>query len=95
MILEYEFVCVYLPIVVSTYCVVLCFCFAFRRLVCHMLPVSLDCPFLIAPTMFSNSIIVLEGFKADSLVSSIAVFYLCSCTAVDFYLDYNSILSIF
>ena len=29
--------------------VVLCFCF-----VCPMLPVSLDCPFLIAPSVFSN-----------------------------------------
>ena len=47
--------------------IVLCFCFAFLRLVCYMLPVSLDCPFLIAPTVFSNSIIVLKGFRADSL----------------------------
>ncbi len=32
----------------------LCFCFVFLRLVCHMLPVSLDCPFLNAPSVFSN-----------------------------------------
>jgi hypothetical protein len=31
------------------------------------------CPFLIAPTVFSNSIIVLEGFRADSL----GLFYRC------------------
>ena len=32
----------------------LCFCFVFLRLVYPMLPVSLDCPFLIAPSVFSN-----------------------------------------
>jgi hypothetical protein len=32
----------------------LCFCFVFLRLVCPMLPVSLDFPFLIAPLIFSN-----------------------------------------
>ena len=35
-----------------TYCVV--FLFIFCRLVYPMLPVSLDCPFLIAPSVFSN-----------------------------------------
>jgi len=36
--------------------IVLCFCFVFLRLVYPMLPVfwSLDCPFLIAPLVFSN-----------------------------------------
>ena len=34
--------------------IVLCFCFVFRRLVYHMLTVSLYCPFLIAPSVFSN-----------------------------------------
>ena len=33
---------------------VLCFCFVCLRLVCPMLPVSLDCPFLIASSAFSN-----------------------------------------
>ena len=33
---------------------VLCFCFTFLRLVYPMLPVSVDCPFLIAPSVFSN-----------------------------------------
>jgi len=33
---------------------VLCFCFVFLRLVYPMLPVSLDCLFLIAPSVFSN-----------------------------------------
>jgi hypothetical protein len=28
--------------------------FVFLRLVYHMMPVSLDCPFLIAPSVFSN-----------------------------------------
>jgi hypothetical protein len=37
-------------------CPVLCFCFDFFRLVYPMLLVSLDCPFLIAPSVFSNII---------------------------------------
>ena len=32
----------------------LCFCFVFLRLVYPMLPVSLDCPILISPSVFSN-----------------------------------------
>jgi len=32
--------------------IVLCFLFVFPRLVYPMLPVSLDCPFLIAPSVF-------------------------------------------
>ena len=52
---------------------VLCFCFAFRRLVCHMLPVSLDCPFLIALSVFCNSIIVLVGLRDTRL----GLFYCC------------------
>ena len=48
-------ICDCLHIVVSkTYCVcVFCYCVNFR-LVCTMLPVSLDCPFLIDPSVFSN-----------------------------------------
>ena len=34
--------------------IVLCFCFVLLRLVYPMLSVSLDCPFLIAPSVFSN-----------------------------------------
>jgi len=45
------FICVCLRIVVSnTYCVVF-FCFVCLRLECPMLTVSLDCPFLIAPSV--------------------------------------------
>ena len=33
---------------------ILCFCLVFLRLVYPMLSVSLDCPFLIAPSIFSN-----------------------------------------
>jgi len=37
------------------FCVVFCVLFAFVLcLVCPMLPESLDCPFLIAPSVFSN-----------------------------------------
>jgi hypothetical protein len=41
-------------VVSNTYCVVLCFCSVFLLLVYPMLPVSLDCPFLIAPSVFSS-----------------------------------------
>jgi hypothetical protein len=34
--------------------IVLCFCLVFLSLVYPMLPVSLDCPLLIAPSVFSN-----------------------------------------
>jgi hypothetical protein len=48
-------ICVCLRTVLSnTYCFVLCFCFVLLRLVYPMLPVSLDCHFLIAPSVFSN-----------------------------------------
>ena len=49
-LLLFVFVCIY-------WCpthIVLCFCFVFLRLVYSMLPVSLDYPFLIAQTVFSN-----------------------------------------
>jgi hypothetical protein len=46
-------ICVCLRVVVSnTYCVG--FCFFFLHLVYPMMTVSLDCPFLIAPSVFSN-----------------------------------------
>ena len=40
----------------NTYCVVLCFCFVFLRLVYPMLPVSLDCPFFL-PLRYSLTFI--------------------------------------
>ena len=46
-------VCVCLR-VVSHACIVLCVCFVFTRLVYPMLPVSLDCSYLIAPSVFCN-----------------------------------------
>jgi hypothetical protein len=33
---------------------ILCFCFAFLRFMCTMLLIYLNCPFLIAPSVFSN-----------------------------------------
>jgi hypothetical protein len=47
------FVCV-LIVVFNIYCVVFLFCFVCLRLVCPVLPVSLDCPFLIATSGFFN-----------------------------------------
>jgi hypothetical protein len=40
--------------VIALFFFVLCDCSVFLCLVCPMLPVSLDCPFLIAPAVFSN-----------------------------------------
>ena len=37
--------------------IVLCSCFVFLRLVCHVLSLSLDCQFFIAPSVFSNCIV--------------------------------------
>jgi len=39
--------------------IVLCFLFVFLRLVYPMLPVSLDCPFLITPSVFSSVYLLL------------------------------------
>ena len=36
--------------------IVLCFCFVFFRFMYPMLPVSLDCPLLTAPSVFSTFI---------------------------------------
>jgi hypothetical protein len=49
-------------VVSNPYCVV--FCFAFLLLVYPMLPVSLDCPFLIASLVFFNVYLVLRGLES-------------------------------
>ena len=55
--MSYYVICVYLCIVVSNiYCVVFLFCFI--RHVYPMLPVPLDRPFLIAPSIYSNVYLV-------------------------------------
>ena len=41
--------------------IVLCFCLVFLHFVYLMLPVSLDCPFLIAPSVFSNIYLYILG----------------------------------
>jgi hypothetical protein len=51
------FVCLHI-VLSTTYCVVFLFCFL--RLVCPMLPVSLDCPFLIAPSVLSNVYLLIQ-----------------------------------
>jgi hypothetical protein len=62
-------ICVCLRIVVSnTYCVVY-FCFVCLRPVYPMLPVSLDCQFFIAPSVFSNIY-----YRPVSCVPSVASF---------------------
>ena len=60
--------------------IVLCVCFVFLRLVYTMMPFSLDCPFLIAPSVFSNVYLPLAstwdhtGFRF--LVGSVLLTYL-------------------
>ena len=52
---------------------VLCFCFDFLRIVYPMLPVSLDCQFLIAPSVSSNIIYkntrMFVGKKGEDVLS--------------------------
>ena len=47
------YLCLFVYMLSNTYYVVV-FCFIFLRLVYPMLAVSLDCPFLVAPSVFSN-----------------------------------------
>jgi hypothetical protein len=47
-------ICVCLRIVVSNAYCFMFLLFFFHRLVCRVLPFSLDCPFLVAPSVFSN-----------------------------------------
>ena len=49
--------------------IVLCFCFVFLRLVYPMLSVSLDCPLLIAPSVFSN--VYLLMWSTESMQSTL------------------------
>ena len=52
--------------------IVLCFCFVFLRLVCPMLPVSLDCTFFIVPSVFSS--VYLFWYQIN-IISSILIFF--------------------
>ena len=61
----------------ATYCVVI-FCFVFLRLVCPMLSVSLDCPFLIAPSVFSNVYLILVLVFCVVLCLVFSVCFCCS-----------------
>ena len=72
-------VCACLRIVVSnTYCVVLHFCFVCLCLVYPMLPVSLDSPFLIAPSEFSNVYVpqwfTILSYNIDFLANKICIY---------------------
>ena len=49
--------------------IVLCFYFVFLRLVYPMLSVSLDCPFVIAPSVFSN--VYLDIYVSITITGSI------------------------
>jgi hypothetical protein len=61
--------CLCLCIVVfNTYCVVFLFCFS-----SSMLPVSLDCPFVIAPSLFSNVYILYISLIGDKSTKYFAV----------------------
>jgi hypothetical protein len=49
------YLCLFAIVVANTYCVVFFVLFVFVLCCVYpMLPVSLDCPFLIAPSIFSN-----------------------------------------
>ena len=56
--------------------IVLCFCLVFLHLVYHMLSLSLDCPFLIALSVFSNVYIHLKVFHPVMLLKVCSLFIL-------------------
>ena len=66
------YLCICLRIVVAH--IVLCVCFGFRCLVYTILPVSLDCPFLIAPSIFS-SVYVCTMFGRKQRIYILDVFW--------------------
>ena len=52
-------------------------CFVFLRLVYPMLPVSLDCSFLIAPSVFSNVLFWTSCFRTCRSVFSHDIIKMC------------------
>jgi hypothetical protein len=56
------------------------FCFVFHRLVYTMLPVSLNCPFLLAPSVFSNVYFLLV--YEEIIFSNILKYNYMTCTIV-------------
>jgi len=52
---------------------VLCVCFGFLRLVYYMLPVSLDCSFLIAPLVFPNFYLGTLNFNIIYILQTMSV----------------------
>ena len=52
----------------STFCVVFLFCFV-------MLPVSLNCPFLISPSVFPNIYLLSQGFLKNCRIFSFKRFF--------------------
>jgi hypothetical protein len=72
-------ICVCWRIVVSnTYNVRMCICFSCHRLVYHMLPVSMDCPFFIASSVFSNVYFLVSS--QYSLTLLLYCPFLCCCS---------------
>ena len=67
----------------------LCFCFDFLRLVYPMMPVSLDCPFLLAPLLFTNlhAVNMLKsmsrGFVSCSSLNINKILYFCQNKNID------------
>ena len=65
----------------------LCFCFVFLRLVYTMLPVSLNCPLLIAPSVFSNVYLINLFIASDGHF----YIYFYSCAQPSIYHSHNPI----
>jgi hypothetical protein len=74
--------------------IVLCFCFIFLRLVYSMLPVSLDCLFLIAPSVFSNVYLKLLWIVYFWLPLRYSLTFICPVSCVPSVASF-SVLSIF
>ena len=71
--------CVCLHRVVSSSYIVLCICFPCLRLVYPMLPVSLECPFLVAPSVFSNVYLFCFSSSCVSYVTSFSGLSIFDC----------------
>ena len=62
--------------------IVLCFCFIFLRLMNTMLPVSLDCPFLIAPSVFSSVYfrVLIQVLQVNMNLRFVIAYWNCNCS---------------
>ena len=84
-LMSYYVICVCLRIVVSNTCCVM-FYFVCLRIVYSMLPVSLDCPYLITPSVFSSVYLLPLRFSLTFIGLFILIFFF-RYTAISCYIN--------